>query len=467
MAGLERLADRELGAMETLFIRADAEVATRSAVVSLFCFDRVLDLDDVLLAHDEGTRRAVRFRQRVVAPVLPISRPYWIVDADFDLRYHVRHVHLADGGKLRDLLDLAERLGQVPLDPARPLWEVTLVTGLDDGTSALVYKMHHAITDGGGGPGLFGEIYGTEPGPVNRALPPAPAVEDVTAMDLTRQRAGQLPFQLGQAAFSAIGAAAGTSGRFLRAPRSTVTGALGYVRSLRRTLAPGPAPSPLLARRGLRRHYGTVGGPAAELRAAAKRMDCSFNDVYVAVLCGGLGRYHERMGMPVKSLPLAMPVSVRRPEDPLDSNRFAAVRIEAPLAVTDPAERAQLIGEQVRRARAEPAMTAFNAVAPAASMLPSWLLSSVLAIPPSDVQASNIRSWQETRYLGSAALTRTYNFGPLAMSALMSVLVTLGETFDIGLSIDCEAVREPAALVELVGAELDALVTPSRIEVCP
>jgi diacylglycerol O-acyltransferase len=466
MAGLERLADRELGAMEALFIRADGEVATRSAVLSLFCFDRVLDLDDVVLAHDQGTRRAVRFRQRVVAPVIPISRPYWIVDPDFDLRYHVRHVHLADGGKQRDLLNLAQRIGQVPLDPARPLWEVTLITGLDDGTSALLYKMHHAITDGGGGPGLFGEIFGTEPGPPSRALPPAPAVEDVTAMELTRQRAGELPYQLGQAALDAIGAAAGTAGRFVRAPRSTATGALGYVRSLRRTMASGPAPSPLLARRGLRRHYGTLAGPADQLRAAAKRMDCSLNDVYVAVLCGGLGRYHERMGMPVASLPLAMPVSVRRPEDPLDSNRFAAVRIEAPLAVTDPAERVQLIGERVRRARAEPAMTAFNTLAPAASMLPPWLLSSVLAIPPSDVQASNIRSWQETRYLGSAVLTRTFNFGPLAMSALMSVLVTLGETFDIGLSIDCDAVREPAALVELIGAELDALVTPGQIEVC-
>ncbi len=378
----------------------------------------------------------------------------------------MRHVHLTGGGKQRDLLDLAERLGQVPLDPARPLWEVTLVTGLDDGTSALLYKVHHAITDGGGGPGVFGEIFGAEPAPPSRALPPAPAVEDVTAMELTRQRAGQLPFQLAEAAFSAVGAAAGLGGRFLRAPRSTVTGALGYVRSLRRTMSPEPAPSPLLARRGLRRHYGTVAGPADELRAAAKRMDCSFNDVYVAVLCGGLGRYHERMGMPVKSVPLAMPVSVRRPEDPLDSNRFAAVGIDAPLAVTDPGERAQLIGEQVRRARAEPALTAFNALAPAASMLPPWLLTSVLAIPPSDVQASNIRSWPQTRYLGSAAVTRTFNFGPLAMSAIMSVLATYSETFDIGLSIDRDAVREPAALVELIGAELDALVTPSRIEVC-
>jgi hypothetical protein len=63
-------------------------------------------------------------------------------------------------------------------------------------------------------------------------------------------------------------------------------------------------------------------------------------------------------------------------------------------------------------------------------------------------------------------LAWTFNFGPLAMSALMSVLVTLGETFDIGLSIDRDAVREPATLVELIGAELEALLTPSRIEVC-
>src|ERR1700748_2685704 len=128
MAGLERLAGGALGGMEALFLKGDGEVATRSTVASLFRFDREVDFDDVLLAHDRGTREAVRFRQRVVAPVVPLSRPYWIVDPDFDLRFHVRRAQLTDGGTARDLLDRAALIGQEPLDPARPLWDVTLIT---------------------------------------------------------------------------------------------------------------------------------------------------------------------------------------------------------------------------------------------------------------------------------------------------------------------------------------------------
>jgi diacylglycerol O-acyltransferase / wax synthase len=465
MAGLERLADRELGGMEALFVKGDAEIASRSTVLALFMFDRELDFDDVLTAHERGSRKAVRFRQRVVAPVVPISRPYWIVDPDFDMRYHVRRTHLVDGGSPRDLLDAAERIGQVPLDPARPLWEVTLITGLDDGTSALLYKMHHAITDGGGGPALFAGIFTTAPAAVDRALPAAPAVEDVTATELTRQRAGQLPYQLVGAAAGAVGDLAGLGKRVLRSPRSSVGGALDYARSFRRTMATGPTPSPLFARRGLRRHYGTVSGSTNELRDAAKRMECSLNDVYIAALCGGVGRYHERMGLPVASIPLAMPVSLRRPDDPIDTNRFVGARIDAPTAVADVAERAKLIHERVLAVRSEPALGAISVLAPAASLLPMWLLTSVLAIQPSDVQASNIPSWTETQYLGSAVLTATFSFGPLAMSAVMSVMATYDDNFDIGLNIDADAVSDPGALVELIGAEFEALVSSGQIEV--
>ncbi len=465
MAGLERLADRELGAMEALFLKGDGEVATRSTVMSLFCFDRVLDFEDVLIAHDRGSRGSIRFRQRVVTPVLPLSRPYWIVDADFDLGYHVRHIQLTDGGGRRDLLDTTARIGQVPLDPARPLWEVTLITGLDDGTSALLYKMHHAVTDGGGGPDLFDAIFTRSPGAVDRALPPAPAVEDVTAVELTRQRAGQLPFQLVEAAAHLAGDLASLGRRGLRAPRSTVGGGLGYARSLRRTMAKGSVPSPLLTRRTLRRYYGTIQGETNALRDAAKRLECSLNDLYVACLCGGLGRYHERMGIPVGSIPLAMPVSIRRPEDPIDTNRFVGARIEAPLLPADVGERAALIRARVRQVRAEPALGAVNALAPALSALPMWLLTSVVPVEPSDVQASNFPTWPETRYLGNGRLLTTYNFGPLALSALMTVMVTYDGTFDIGLNLDAGAISDPAALTELIGAEFNEVVSPSRIEV--
>jgi diacylglycerol O-acyltransferase len=464
MAGLERLADRELGGMEALFVKGDSEIASRSTVTALFVFDRQLDFDDVLVAHDRGTRKAVRFRQRVVAPVVPISRPYWIVDPDFDLRYHVRRAHLVDGGSPRDLLAASERIGQVPLDPARPLWEVTLITGLDDGTSALLYKMHHAITDGGGGPALFAKIFTSEPAPLDRALPAAPAVEDVTATELTRQRVGQLPYQLVGSAVGAVSDLAGLGKRVVRSPRSSVGGVLDYARSFRRTMASGPTPSPLLARRGLRRYYGTVSGSTNQLRDAAKRMECSLNDVYIAALCGAVGRYHERMGLPVESIPLAMPVSVRRPDDPIDSNRFVGARIEAPLAVADVSERAKLIHERVVAVRSEPALGAISVFAPVASLLPMWVLTSVLTLQPSDVQASNIPSWTESQYLGSAKLISTYSFGPLAMSALMSVLATYDDDFDIGLNIDPDAFSDPSALVEMIAAEFEALVSPGQIE---
>ena len=230
-------------------------------------------------------------------------------------------------------------------------------------------------------------------------------------------------------------------------------------------MAKGPEASPLLARRSLNRYYATLEGSAVELRAVAKRMDCSLNDVYIAVLCGGLARYHERMGMPVASIPLAMPVSIRRPEDPIDSNRFVGARIAAPLSATDVAERAGRIRAAVLEVRAEPALGAFNVLAPVAGRLPMWLLSSLVKVPPSDVQASNFPTWTEPRYLGRAKLLSTFNFGPLALSALMSVMVTYSGNFNIGLNIDPVAVSEPSTLVELIANELDLLLSPSPIAV--
>lgn len=467
MAGLERLAERELGGMEALFLKGDAEVASRSTVSALFVFDRELPFDDVLLAHDKGSRSAVRFRQRVVAPVVPISRPYWIVDPDFDLAHHVRQTTLPGRGTWGDLLELTRRQLLAPLDPARPLWDVTVVSGLEGGRSALLYKMHHAVADGGGGPALFSAFYSEQPGELDRRLPPAPAVEDVTATELTRQRAGQLPLQWAGSAAGALGSLARLGRHVARRPRSSIEGALDYARSARRTMAAGPTPSPLLARRGLRRALSTISGPTQSLRAAAKRMDVSLNDAYLAALCGGIGRYHDRMGLPVGSIPLALPVSIRKPDDPVDSNRFVGARIAAPLAVPELEERARQIRALVAQARTEPALTAVTALAPVASMVPMWLTMSLLGGQPADVQASNIPSWTRTQYLGPAALTATYSFGPLAMSAAMVVLATYDGDFDIGINVDADAVTDPVLLTELIAAEFDELIGPGQVEVHP
>jgi hypothetical protein len=92
-----------------------------------------------------------RLGQRVVGAPLRIVPPAFADDPTLDLSAHVRRMALPGDGSERALLDLCGALAEQPLDRARPLWEFTIIEGLDDGRAALLQKIHHTITDGVGG----------------------------------------------------------------------------------------------------------------------------------------------------------------------------------------------------------------------------------------------------------------------------------------------------------------------------
>ena len=62
--------------------------------------------------------------------------------------YHVRHTALPAPGAEEQLRALAARIYSQRLDRAKPLWEMWLVQGLEDGRFALISKTHHALVDG-------------------------------------------------------------------------------------------------------------------------------------------------------------------------------------------------------------------------------------------------------------------------------------------------------------------------------
>src|SRR6516225_5358685 len=72
----------------------------------------------------------------------------WSYDDEIDVDYHVRRSALASPGRVRELLELASRLHTSLLDRHRPLWELYVVEGLNDGRFAMYSKMHHALVDG-------------------------------------------------------------------------------------------------------------------------------------------------------------------------------------------------------------------------------------------------------------------------------------------------------------------------------
>src|SRR5579859_3742008 len=454
----------ELSPLDYLLHRGESHPATRSAFLNLEILDRPADWGQLREALDRASRVVVRMRQKVVVPPVPVTPPRWVVDPDFDLDYHLRRVALPGPGTLRQLLDLAEVTLQSPLDTSRPLWEAVYVEGLDGDRSALLSKFSHAITDGLGGIALFEQVYDTERDPGPRPLAPVPIPRDVTGNDLLRAGLRRLPETTLSAGWRLLGGAVRTADRVLGAPGPTVAGAIGFASSARRVLGPQPAPpSPLLRRRSLMTRTHVLEVPLADLRGAAKTVGGSVNDAYLAALSGGLGRYHEALGVPVDELPLALPVSLRTADDPAAGNRFTGVTIAAPVGESDPAERIRLVREQVIAGRAEPAIGVLDRVAPVLALLPDAALESVTnRITPPDVQASNVPGyWQET-FLAGARVDRQYGIGPLPRVAMMAVLISRAGICTVTFRYDTASFIAPDVLEKSLQLGFDEVIELGR-----
>ena len=88
------------------------------------------------------------YRQRVRPVPARLAAPVWVDDENFDLTFHVRRSALPRPGNLDQLREFVGRVLARRLDLSRPLWEIYLVEGMEDGGFALVSKTHLAIVDG-------------------------------------------------------------------------------------------------------------------------------------------------------------------------------------------------------------------------------------------------------------------------------------------------------------------------------
>jgi diacylglycerol O-acyltransferase / wax synthase len=202
-------------------------------------------------------------------------------------------------------------------------------------------------------------------------------------------------------------------------------------------------PSPLLRRRSLATRSEALDVPLADLHRAAKAGGGSINDAYLAGLCGALGRYHEALGVPVATLPMAVPVSLRAESDAAGGNRFTGVNLAAPIGTADPVDRMRRIRAQMTQRRDEPAMDIIGSIAPVLSVLPTPLLESMTgSIVGSDVQASNVPVFPGDTFLAGAKILRQYGIGPLPGVAMMVVLISRGGNCTITSRYDRAAVRD-------------------------
>ncbi|MGH3648668.1 MAG: WS/DGAT domain-containing protein, partial [Micromonosporaceae bacterium] len=245
-------------------------------------------------------------------------------------------------------------------------------------------------------------------------------------------------------------------------PGAALDAALRFAGSLRRTLSPPPAqPSPLLTgRRGVAWRFGVLECPMDQLKAAGKAGGGSVNDAYVAALLGGLRRYHDSLGTPVDELPMAMPVSLRKADDPMGGNRFAGALFAAPVGIADPVERIATIRGAVLSVKAEPALDTFAVVAPLLNRLPA--LVGVTAFGQlggaADLSASNLPGVPYPVYMAGARVERVFPFGPLPGVAIMSGMMSHSGTCCFGINADADAVPDHDLLMGCLREGLDEVL---------
>ena len=90
---------------------------------------------------------------RKLAPMpFELAEPVWIDDDDIDLDYHVRSLTLRRPGTMEQLHQLIGRLHSSLLDRSRPLWEMYVIEGLQDGHVAFYTKAQASPAEDGWAP---------------------------------------------------------------------------------------------------------------------------------------------------------------------------------------------------------------------------------------------------------------------------------------------------------------------------
>ena len=384
--------------------------------------DFVREFTDALVANDEFQPTFRKHPATIMGGIAPMA---WAYDHEVDVDYHVRRSALASPGRVRELLELTSRLHTSLLDRHRPLWELYVVEGLNDGRFAIYSKMHHALIDGVSALKLM-----------QRALSNDPDDEEIRAVwSLPKRKRKSSPT-------SRLGSLLKTAGSVAALGPSTVSLARAALLEQQLTLPFGAPRTMLNVKIGGARRCAAQSWSVDRIKSVKRAAGVTLNDVVLAMCSGALRSYLLEQGaLPDTPLVAMVPVSLRR-EDEADAggNLVGAILCNLATDTDDPAKRLQTVSESMRnnkkvfsqlpRAQAL-ALSALNIGSLALAAVPGWVASTS---PPFNLVISNVPGPHEQMYYGGARLDGNY---PLSIAldgqALNITLVSNANNLDFGL----------------------------------
>jgi diacylglycerol O-acyltransferase len=400
-----------------------------------------------------------RYRQRLALVPFEQGRPVWVDDPHFNPRYHVRDTALPRPGGEDELKRLAGRVFSQALDRAKPLWELWLVEGLQDGRFALLSKTHHALVDGISGVDIATVLFDSAPDPMPTAQPeqewiPRPTPSDSQLLaDALLERA-TVPGEIVRGVRAA-----------LRGPRHVAdrlgVGLVGVGAMAWAGLNPAP-PSPFNVRIGPHRRFTWVRGDLQTFKAVKNATGGTVNDVVLTVVAGALGRYMRLHGHPTDDVVLKamVPISVRADVDRgALGNQVSARWAPLPVGMTDPIQRLLRIRHEMQglkdsgQAVGAQILTSLSGFAPPTIVAQATRLQSRQRF--FNIVVTNVPGPQFPLYMLGRRLEAIFPLVPLAKNTALGIaIMSYNGQLNFGLTADFDALRD----VEVVAEEIESCI---------
>lgn len=378
---------------------------------------------DVIKNFEQRFQAMPLFRTRLVTVPGKIDRPYWVVDKNFDMEFHLRHIALPEPGDWRQLWIQVARLHARSLDMSRPLWETYIIEGLDKipnlpkGAFAVYTKMHHSLVDGGGGEAFMAAIHDLEPDPA-----PRPREQTTIIVDRQPTTAELLTRALLNNAKNTVGLTTG----FFKVAADVAKYGIGVAR--------GDIPSPDIS--APRSRFNNPVGPHRVAEAAVFSLDdfkaiknavgVTINDVAIGVVSGAMRRYLQHYNeLPEESLAAGIPLNMRTRREQTDENNqvgtmFAAIHTN----IDDPIERLKMVHESTELAKESNAANPLVDVLKIAGVFPPavaqpaagfWRRNEIGKYSPANVTTTitNVMGPNFSVYCAGARMVRYHALGLL------------------------------------------------------
>ena len=408
-----------------------------------------------------------RYRHKLAFTALDSGRPVWIDDASFNVEYHVRHTALPTPGGWEQLQSLTARIFSQALDRSKPLWEMWLIEGLEDGRFALITKTHHALTDGIAGVDLATVLFdlSPEPPPIRhsgRAWQPHSEPGAATLVAAGLWGAVRAGIELAEGALDALA----HPERALARAREAAEG-IGEI--IWAGLNPAPE-TPLNVEIGPHRRFLGIAARLEDFKLVKDAFGGTVNDVVLAVVAGALRSFLISRGVRTAGVEMRalVPVSVRADDEHGQmGNRIVVMRGPLPVYIADAVQRLRFVSYTMAGLKESKQALGAEVIAGVQNFAPPTILAQASRLNFStrlfNLLVTNVPGPQFPLYVLGREILQAYPVAFLPEShALAIAIMSYNGQMNFGLLGDFDALPDIDSIGESIARELSTLVSLAR-----